>query len=113
MLAQIGWRGRHGVVTAKTIWPARSRTPATTCQIQRTLKPEPYRINVAKAASGLFKTCGNTELCFFVVMLETGTVRTSVILDEVRRCTSTKNQNQHQLGGYILVSYEGYGIAIL
>ena len=78
--------------------PARSRTPATNCPIQRTVKPEPYR--VAKAASGLFKTWENTELCLYVVMLETGTVRISVILDEVRRCTSTKNQNQHQLGGH-------------
>ena len=72
-----------------------------------------HGVVTADPSRPLFKTWGNTELCLYVVMLETGTVRTSVILDEVRRCTSTKNQNQHQLGGYILVSYEGYGIAIL
>ena len=41
--------------------PARSRTPATNCPIQRAVKPEPSRI--AKAASGLFITWGYTELC--------------------------------------------------
>ena len=46
-------------------------------------------------------------------MLETGHVRISVILDEVRRSTSTQNRNQQRLEKYILVSYEGKGIAIL
>ena len=91
--------------------PARSRTPATNCPIQRAVKPEPFRI--AKAASGLFITWGYTELCLYVVMLETGHVRISVILDEVRRSTSTQNRNQQRLEKYILVSYEGKGIAIL
>ena len=91
--------------------PARSRTPATNCPIQRAVKPEPFR--VAKAASGLFITWGYTELCLYVVMLETGHVGISVLLDEVRRSTSTQNRNQQRLDKYILVSYEGKGIAIL
>ena len=72
-----------------------------------------FAVQVAKAASGLFITWGYTELCLYVVMLETGHVRISVILDEVRRSTSTQNRNQQRLDKYILVSYEGKGIAML
>jgi hypothetical protein len=37
----------------------------------------------------------------------------SEMLYQARHCTSAQNGNQHQLGGYTLVSYEGKGIAML